>query len=74
MGTTQGNSLCSYLYLKLAKTSCFSFYLSCFFFYKVGEQEDGTGSGVGGCHQWEGEVAEKRVGDEYRANNVHTYM
>jgi hypothetical protein len=27
METTQGNSLCSYLYLKLAKMSCFSFYL-----------------------------------------------
>jgi hypothetical protein len=25
METTQGNSLCSYLYLKLAKTLCFSF-------------------------------------------------
>jgi hypothetical protein len=27
METTQENSQCSYLYLKLAKTSCFSFYL-----------------------------------------------
>jgi hypothetical protein len=27
METTQGNSLCSYLYLKLAKISCFSYYL-----------------------------------------------
>jgi hypothetical protein len=27
----QGNSLCSHLYLKLAKTSCFSFYLLLFF-------------------------------------------
>jgi hypothetical protein len=31
METTQGNSLCSYLYLKLAKMSCFSFYLLSFF-------------------------------------------
>jgi hypothetical protein len=31
METTQGNSLCSYLYLKLAKMPCFSF-LSFMFF------------------------------------------
>jgi hypothetical protein len=30
METTQGNSLCSYLYLKLAKISRFSFYLYVF--------------------------------------------
>jgi hypothetical protein len=35
--TTQWNSLCSYLYLKLAKMPCFSFYLLCFFFYKIRE-------------------------------------
>jgi hypothetical protein len=33
---SQGNSLCSYLYLKQAKISWFP-YLS-FFFYKIGEQ------------------------------------
>jgi hypothetical protein len=27
MEISHGNSLCSYLYLKLAKSSCFSFYL-----------------------------------------------
>jgi hypothetical protein len=27
-----------------SKMSCFSFYLLCFFFYKIGEQEGGTGS------------------------------
>jgi hypothetical protein len=43
METTQGISLFIYLYLKLAKTPCFSYYL-CFFFYKIGEQEGGTGS------------------------------
>jgi hypothetical protein len=32
--TTQGNSLYSDLYLKLAKMSCCSFYLLCFFFHK----------------------------------------
>jgi hypothetical protein len=43
METTQGNSLCSYLYLKPAKTLCF--YFLCFFFYKIREQEGGTDSG-----------------------------
>jgi hypothetical protein len=38
-----GISLYSYLHLKLAKTLCFSFYLICFFFNKIGEQEGGTG-------------------------------
>jgi hypothetical protein len=46
MDTTQGISLCSCLYLKLAKTSCFSFYLLCFFFYKIREQEGGTSSAL----------------------------
>jgi hypothetical protein len=44
METTQGISLYSYFYLKLAKILCFSYYLLCFFFYKIGEQEDRTGS------------------------------
>jgi hypothetical protein len=44
METTQGNSLCSYLYFKLAKPPCISFYLLCFFFYKIREQENRRGS------------------------------
>jgi hypothetical protein len=47
--TSQGNFLCSYPYLKLAK-SCFSFYL--FFFYKIREKE--VLQERGGWHQWEG--------------------
>jgi hypothetical protein len=39
-----GISLYSYLYLKLAKTPCLSYYPLCFLFNKIGEQEDGTGS------------------------------
>jgi hypothetical protein len=54
-------SLSNYLYLKLAKASCFSFYPLCFFFYKIEEQEDRTvlpgGSSTG---VWE--VAGERVG------------
>jgi hypothetical protein len=54
--TIQGISLYSYLYLKLAKTACFSYYLLCIFFYKnqrTGEQNRlrggrGLAPGVGG--------------------------
>jgi hypothetical protein len=53
MEISQGNSLCSYHYLKQAKISCFSFYLF-FFAYKIGEQEGGTSP-----PQWEGGVGEK---------------
>jgi hypothetical protein len=44
METTQGISLYNYLNLKLAKMLCFSYYLLCFFFNKIGEQEGRTGS------------------------------
>jgi hypothetical protein len=39
-----GISLYSFLYLKLAKTLCLSYYLLCFLFNKIGEQEGGTAS------------------------------
>jgi hypothetical protein len=59
MEATLGISLYSYLYLKLSKTLCLSYYLLCFLFNKIGEQDVGTGStwkgvnssGVGG---WRG--------------------
>jgi hypothetical protein len=57
METTQGISLCSHLYLKLAKMLCFSYYILYIFFYKIGEQEGDTGSACGG-----GKVAGKGVG------------
>jgi hypothetical protein len=44
MEAMPGISLYSYLYLKLAKILCLSYYLLCFLFNKIGEQEDGTGS------------------------------
>jgi hypothetical protein len=40
-----GISLYSYLYLKLAKKIGLSYYLLCFLFIKVEEQEGGTGFG-----------------------------
>jgi hypothetical protein len=50
MEISQGNSLCSYLYLKQAKMPCFSF-----FSYKTREQEGRTSSSRGeDWHQWEG--------------------
>jgi hypothetical protein len=44
MEATLGISLYSYLYLKQAKMLCLSYYLFCFFFNKIREQEGGTGS------------------------------
>jgi hypothetical protein len=41
---TLGISLYIYLYLKLAKMLCLSYYLLCFLFHKIREQERGTGS------------------------------
>jgi hypothetical protein len=39
-----GISLYNYLYPKLAKSICLSYYLLCFLFNKIREQEGGTGS------------------------------
>jgi hypothetical protein len=44
METTQGISLHSYLYLKLAKMPCFSYYFLFFFFNKIRELEGKIGS------------------------------
>jgi hypothetical protein len=49
MEATLGISLYTYLYLKLAKTLCFSYYFLWFLFNKIGEQEGRTGS----AHSWE---------------------
>jgi hypothetical protein len=54
METTQGISLHSYLYLKPAKTLCFSYYFLCFLFNKIREQNR-TGSAQ---KQGGGEVAQ----------------
>jgi hypothetical protein len=53
--------ICSYLYFKLAKMSSFSFYLLCFFFYKI-EKEEGRAALPRGWHHWLGEVVRKGVG------------
>jgi hypothetical protein len=56
-----GISLYSYLYLKLAKTLCPSYYLLFFLFNKIGDQEGGTGS----AQKWWG-------GGHFGPNNVYT--
>jgi hypothetical protein len=43
MVTTLGISLFSYLYFKLPKKLCFSYYFSYFLFNKIGQQESRTG-------------------------------
>jgi hypothetical protein len=59
MEILQGNSLCSYLYLKQTKMLFFFF-----FFYKIGEEEGGNVLwGVGrDCYQWEGDVNGNGIG------------
>jgi hypothetical protein len=49
--------------LSLAKTPCFSYYLLCFFFYKIGKQEGGIGSAQR-AEGWE---------EEGGISNVYTY-
>jgi hypothetical protein len=71
MGITHGNSLCSYLYFKLAK-HCVSHFIFLFFFYKIREKEGRTSPARG--YSGRGEVMEKAVKDEYGANNVYTCM
>jgi hypothetical protein len=56
-----GNSLCSYLYLKQAEMSCFSFYLFSFSFYKSREQESRIGPAQWG---WGALVEKGRGGKE----------
>jgi hypothetical protein len=52
MEATLGVSLYTYLYLKLAKMLRFSYYLLCFLFNKIGEQEGRTSSAT----EWGGDV------------------
>jgi hypothetical protein len=67
METTLGISLCTYLYLKLAKPLCLPYYLLCFLFNKIGEQEAGPGSA-----QKEG--GEGKVGEQEVAQTMYTHV
>jgi hypothetical protein len=61
-----GISLYSDLYLKLAKTPCFSYYLLCFLFSNIG-QEGRTGSA------WKQEGGGEGNRGRGGPNNVYTY-
>jgi hypothetical protein len=64
MEATLGISLYSYLYLKLAKTICLSYYLLCFIFNIIREEEGRIGS-AWKCRGW----GQKGGGGK---NNVNT--
>jgi hypothetical protein len=61
-----GIHLYSYLYPKLAKTVCLSYYLLCFLLKKIGDEDGGTVSagkrGVGGL---------RRVGGGWHKQCIH---
>jgi hypothetical protein len=70
MERTQENSLYSYLYLKVAKLPCFSYYFYVFASIKLENRrtEQVLPSGGWGCwHWWEGE----RGGDRERGRRVN---
>jgi hypothetical protein len=60
-----GISLYSYLYFKLAKMLCLSYYLLCFLFNKIEEQEGRPGSA------WKQGVGQGR--EKGGPNNIYTY-
>jgi hypothetical protein len=74
MEISQGNSLCSHLYLKLEKKSCFSFHL--FSSAKLeNKREEEILPREEGWHQWERGGGRKRGYEgEYCAINVYTCM
>jgi uncharacterized membrane protein YgcG len=71
MEATMGISLYSYLYLKLAKTLCLSYYLLCFLFNKIREQEDRSGSAQKGG--WGSGKGGREGGGPNNWYNVYTY-
>jgi glycosyltransferase involved in cell wall biosynthesis len=64
MEAVVGFCLYSYLYLKLAKAPCLSYYLLCFLFNKIREQESRTGF----AQKW-GRVGKSREVDQ----TIYTY-
>jgi hypothetical protein len=73
METTLGICQYSYLYLKLAKMLCLSYYLSLFFFNKIGK-EGRTGSAwKRGKRERERRGKEQEIGERDGPNNVYLY-
>jgi hypothetical protein len=64
-----GISLYSYLYLKLAKMLCLSYYLLCFLFNKIGEE-----GRKGSAWKQEGGGERKRVGDGGEVTPKYMYI
>jgi hypothetical protein len=62
-----GISMYNHLYLKLAKMLRFSYYLLCFLFNKIGEQEGRTGS----ARKQEGGCAGEGQREGVCPNNIH---
>jgi hypothetical protein len=60
-----GISLYSYLYHKLAKALCLSYYLLCFLFNKIREEEGRTGSA------WKGELEVEGWGETAQTMYIH---
>jgi hypothetical protein len=61
MEATQGVSLYSCLYLKLSKTLCLSYYLLCFFFNKIREEEEGMEGGDQAMYTHLGECKNDKI-------------
>jgi hypothetical protein len=76
MEISQGNSLCSYLYLKQAKVLCFTFTFSHFSSTKSENRRVEKILPRGEVwHQWEGEGGgEREYEGEYNVKNVFTCM
>jgi hypothetical protein len=64
-----GLSLYSYLYLKIAKMLCLSYYLLCFIFNKIGEEAEQVLPGRERGAGWRS----RRQGERDGTNNVSTY-
>jgi hypothetical protein len=60
-----GISLYSYLYPKLAKMVCLSYYVLCFLFNKIREEEGGTGS------TWKRGIGESKGGEVEQTMYTH---
>jgi hypothetical protein len=75
--TTKGNSLCSYLYLNLAKMPCFSFSLFMLFFLLQNQRTGGQNrfcGGKEGWYQWEGEGGREGGKRMNTVQIIYTYV
>jgi hypothetical protein len=71
MEATLGISLHSYLYLQLAKMLCLSYYLLCFLFNKIEEQESRTGSACKQGGMWGETKGAWGIGEKWPKECIH---